>query len=247
MGLFDSQFNQIAGQLEALQAAGVHMHTRTLGPMTWPQAAGRNLIMNMDTAVELGHPKLGSMAFLIWIDDSAPITNRRMTLIGPDIADIPNRQIPFGKIVRLRVHGLTPDNTYDHYRILENVRFDLRLHGYMLRGVSHYGREWSRVSRTAIREGFSFAVLASALMDRYLALDFVEKVDIVFITAGLDVMRPFMPLAEQTLRITAAMNKMVSESVHDCDTCDYSDVCSDVAELQRMRRSMLARGGGHHA
>jgi len=247
MGLFDTQFNQINGHLEALQTKPSLIQACHLESLAWPESTSRDLIMGMDTAVEMGHPKVGSMAFLIWIDEPARIINRRMTLIGPDLADITSRQIPFGKIVLLGVRDLSPDNCEEQYRRMENVRFDLRLRGYMLRGVSQYGREWSRVSRTAIRDGFSFSVLGAALMDRYLALEFVDSVEIIFFTAGLNVMRPFMPLADQALKIIAAMNKMVADTIHDCDTCAYSDVCSEVADLQAMRCLMQVKGSAGNA
>ncbi len=247
MGLFDTQFDQIDTHLESLQAAGNLTRVCHLESQAWPESSSRDLIMGMDTAVELGHPKAGSMAFLIWIDEPARIINRRMTLIGPELASITSRQHPFGKIVRLGVRDLTPDNFYAQYHRIENVRFDMRLQGYMLRGASQYGREWSRVSRVAIRDGFSFSVLGAALMDRYLALDFIDSVDIIFFTAGLEVMRPFMPLTDQVLKTIAAMNKMVADAVHDCDTCEYSDVCGEVAELQAMRRSIQVKGRTHNA
>ena len=48
------------------------------------------------------------------------------------------------------------DNTYDRYREMELLRYDIHLKGYMMRGVSQQQREWSRVSKEAINNGFSF-------------------------------------------------------------------------------------------
>ncbi|MEZ4578964.1 MAG: hypothetical protein R2875_13445 [Desulfobacterales bacterium] len=42
------------------------------------------------------------------------------------------------------------DNSYDRYREMELLRYDIHLKGYMMRGVSQYQREWSRVSHEAM-------------------------------------------------------------------------------------------------
>jgi hypothetical protein len=43
------------------------------------------------------------------------------------------------------------------------------------------------------------------------------------------------------------MNKMVDEMSFDCDTCDYSDVCGDVAELRAMRNALKNKEASAHA
>ena len=114
--------------------------------------------MGVDTAVELGHPKEGSTAFLIWTSEPMRLINKRISVLGPDLPKLVGKRIPFGKIILLGVDGFNENNSYERYRQLENVRYDIRLKGYMMRGVSQYGREWSRVSRTAIDDGLSFSI-----------------------------------------------------------------------------------------
>lgn len=212
------------------------------GCLDWPLADLGDLVMGVDTAVELGHPREGSTGFLIWANEPTRLKNKRISIIGPDLHRLVGRRIAFGKITLLGVEGFNEDNSYQRYRQLENVRFDIRLKGYMMRGVSQYGREWSRVSRTAIENGFSFSTLGAALINRYLEFDFVRSVEVVFFTSGFQDMKPFLPIAENTLRIIGAMNKMIEEVSYDCDTCEYSDVCGEAEELRELRRSLQKRG-----
>jgi hypothetical protein len=55
-------------------------------------------------------------------------------------------------------------------------------------------------------------------------------------------MKPFLPIAENALKITGAMNKMIGEDSYDCHTCEYSEVCGEVEDLRAMRRSFQRSG-----
>ena len=149
MGLFDKPFEQIISCLQNIREAGNITESTHGGGADWPLAGDRDLIMGVDTGVELGHPKQGSTAFLIWATEPAGLKNKRISVIGPELHQLVGKRAPFGKIVLLGGDGFNEDNSYERYRQLENVRFDIHLEGYMMRGVSQYGREWSRVSRAA--------------------------------------------------------------------------------------------------
>jgi CO dehydrogenase/acetyl-CoA synthase beta subunit len=242
MGFFDRHFDDILFRLQKKREAGNITDGIHRGSADWPLAGDRDLVMGVDTAVELGHPKDGSTAFFIWTNEPVRLKNKRISVLGPDLHQLIGKRIPFGKIVLLGCEGFSEENSYERYRKLENVRYDIRLKGYMIRGVSQYGREWSRVSRTAIDAGFSFPILGGALVEKYLEFEFVRTVEVIFFTSGLQDMKPFLPIAENALKIIGAMNKMVEEVSYDCDTCEYSDVCGEVEDLRALRRSLQKRG-----
>jgi len=242
MDFFGRHFDDILFHLQKIREKGKisdTIHRRGLG---WPLADKGDLVMGVDTAVELGHPKEGSTAFLIWTREPMRLRNKRISVLGPDLHELVGKRIPFGKIILLGVDGFNENNSYKRYRQLENVRYDIRLKGYMMRGVSQYGREWSRVSRSAIDDGFSFPILGGALVDRYLEFKFVQTVEVVFFTSGRKDMKPFLPIAENALKIIGAMNKMIEEVSYDCDTCEYSDICGEVEDLRALRRSLQKKG-----
>jgi CO dehydrogenase/acetyl-CoA synthase beta subunit len=242
MDIFDRHFDDIFSRLKKMRETGKISDTIHRESVDWPLAGKGDLVMGVDTAVELGHPREGSTAFLIWTNEPMRLKNKRISIIGPDLHKLAGKRIPFGKIILLGVEGFNEDNSYERYRQLENVRYDIRLKGYMMRGVSQYGREWSRVSREAIDDGFSFPILGGALVNRYLEFEFVRTVEVVFFTSGLQDMKPFLPIAENALKIMGAMNKMIEEASYDCDTCEYSDICREVEDLRALRRSLQKRG-----
>jgi len=242
MDFFGRHFDDILLRLQQMRERGKISDRIHRGDLDWPLAGNGDLVMGVDTAVELGHPKEGSTAFLIWTSKPVRLTNKRISVIGPDLYKLVGKRIPFGKIILLGVEGFNENNSYERYRQLENVRYDIHLKGYMMRGVSQYGREWSRVSRKAIDDGFSFPILGGALVDKYLEFEFVRSVEVVFFTSGCKDIKPFLPIAENVLKIIGAMNKMIEEVSYDCDTCEYSDVCGDVKDLRALRRSLQKRG-----
>ncbi|MEN6432402.1 MAG: hypothetical protein ABFD06_05880 [Smithella sp.] len=166
MNLFDNAIADLRDYIQRKKSEGSREYVipQTSG---WPVAGKRNVVLETDTAIELGNPRDESVSFMLWSDDAKKINDGRMTLIGPDLGEAKKKNLPFGKVALLGVRGMTEDNCYERHRELEMARYDLNLSGYMMRSVSQYGREWSRISKKAISQGMNFATLGSALAQMY--------------------------------------------------------------------------------
>ncbi len=150
MGLFDKHYSDVTAFLDQKKRQGIiseHFHTKETD---WPSEKNRNLVLGQDTAVELGNPKNASTSFLLWANKPDTIKNGRITIVGRDLPHLSGKQVSFGKIVIVDAADFNEDNTYDRYREMELLRYDIHLKGYMMRGVSQQQREWSRVSNEAI-------------------------------------------------------------------------------------------------
>jgi CO dehydrogenase/acetyl-CoA synthase beta subunit len=239
MELFREQIDVVWGWLEA-RANQRQVETAPVSsPPAWPGAGPRNLVIGPDVGVELGHPKDASVSLIIWGESGQP--GGRVHRVGPDLPESEGRRLPFAKVVLIGGKGFDAENTYERYRRLASVRYDVVLEGYMMRAVSQVNREWSRVSREALAKGFTLEVLGGALVQAYSALAFVDSVDILFVTSSRADVLTFQPVAERVSRVIAAMNRMGEEMNFDCDGCSYADVCQDVAGLRAMRRSLEDR------
>jgi len=203
----------------------------------WPSGKGRNVVLADEMAVELGNPQMNSTSCLLWTQKSDLIRDGKVTLIGPDIQDNPDKSFPFGKVVLVEVNGFDEESAYDQYKEMEAVRYALDLKGYMIRAVSQYQREWSRISREALQSGFSFDVLGSALREEYLKKDYIHAVEILFVTSSAEDVGELQEITKNVGRTISAMNKMLSEIDSDCDECEYNDVCDEVDELKRMKNT----------
>lgn len=241
MGLFDRQLQAVREFIAAKERQG------TAGPLPrftgpeWPTAGRANVVLSRDTAVEMGHPERESVSFLLWTGDTREVRDGAITLIGPDLPACGGMSIPFGKIVIAGVEGFNEDNSYLRCREMEEVKYLVDLRGYMMRAASQYRREWSRVSREALSDGFSLSVLGSSLIDRFRKLEYVRAVELIFITSGTGDIRELAPVSDETAMIMSAMNRMANELSLDCDTCDYSPVCGEVSELRTMHERLKKR------
>lgn len=236
--MFDSEIKEIKSFLKFKN------HNRELTcfdydkTCSWPSGEGRNIIFKEDTGLEIGNPQAGSVSFLLWSDNLDMIDNGRISVIGPDISEASSSDLPFCKIVIAGVEGFNKDNTFKRYRDLEAIRYDIDLKGYMMKGTSQYQREWSRISKEAISNGFSFKHLGNALIEKFRETDYVTSVEIIFVTTSSKDVSELGDIAIRVGRIINAMNKMLEEMSLDCEACEYLDVCDQVRELKEMKESL---------
>lgn len=203
---------------------------------SWPRGRSGDIIMSSDTAIELGHPQTESLAFLMWTESPDRVRDGGITLIGPDLNGLAGGKAPFGKIILIGGHGFTEDNAFERFQEMDMVRTRLSLKGHMLRAVPQQNREWSRISRDALREGLSLKVLGNELIREYRKLEYVDTVEVIFMTSSTGDIRKFRPTGEKVSRIISAMNRIFDELEFDCAACDFSDVCNEVEGLRAMHK-----------
>jgi CO dehydrogenase/acetyl-CoA synthase beta subunit len=204
----------------------------------WPRKEYQ-IILADDTAVEVGPPEAASVSFLLSTEDAAMVHDGRLSLLGPDLPDCAGDAIPFGKIVLVSVHGFTDDNFFARYQEMSLQRFSLDLEGYSPRTVPQANKEWSRVSKDALRKGFSFEVLGRELYRELHTLEYVDAVEIAFITSSAADVNRFKSLAERSSKAFSALNKMAEHLAYDCKNCEYKDVCDEVDDLRRMHQKSM--------
>jgi len=234
MELFERTFGEIRTYIE--KRDGISLDVSACQTQ-WPGGEGRNIVLSDEMALELGNPQMESASSLIWTEHLEFIHDGRMTLIGPDIRQSAQESMPFGKVVLIGVSGFHEDNTYDRYKEMEAVRYAIDLKGYMMRAVSQYQREWSRISHDAVRNGLSFEILGHALRKEYLKKDYVHAVEILFVTSSAEDVRALREITNNVSRTINALDKMINEIDADCDECEYNDVCDEVEGLRRMKKS----------
>ncbi|MCP4693099.1 MAG: hypothetical protein GY859_33965 [Desulfobacterales bacterium] len=235
-------FDDIIGEIKTLAARErFAAQTRRLegrGTIPWPEAGRNNVILTRDVGVELGNPGVESMCFFTWTGTRSLVEDGAVTLIGPDIPEASDSSLPLGKVVLIGGEGFDADNAYDRFREMDLAPLDLSLDGYMVRAVSRQMREWSRISREALAGGFNFSILGGALIDQLKKNDYVDSVEVMFITSSEEDVREFGQVGQKARRYIDAMRKMAEEVSFDCSSCDYQDVCDEVDELKAMRDSM---------
>ncbi|MCU0847508.1 MAG: hypothetical protein MUD12_06435 [Spirochaetes bacterium] len=237
MNLFDDAISDLQKYIDRKKSGQFREYSIPI-KSDWPAADRGNVVLGPDTAIELGNPRDESVSFMLWSGDENRIKDGCITLIGPDLGESKQKNIPFGKVVILGLSGMNEDNCYERHMELELSRYDLKLSGYMMRAVSQYGREWSRISREAMDRAFSFEVLGSALNELYRKIYYVKSVEIVFVTSSPSDVRELGVLGGRASRLIGALKKMAAEMSFECGTCDFVDVCSEVKDLRNIRNTL---------
>jgi CO dehydrogenase/acetyl-CoA synthase beta subunit len=214
------------------------------GGEPWPSSSRPGLVLEMDTAVEVGHPAEGSFSLLLWTADESLIQPDRLSLAGPDLPAARGKRLPFVKMVLLLVAGFNEDNCYGRHRDLSLLHHRLVLEGFMVRAAALYQQEWSRVSRDALDRGYGFAGLGRSLAQLYKKKPYVRAVEVMVSTSAALGPERFGPIGQQAVARIAAMNRMHEEMEFDCTDCEYADVCRNVAALRNMYAARKTGPGG---
>lgn len=230
MGLFDEPIKELDDFLrEKLK------QLRELNPedyTSWPE--GESIILEEETALELGHPGEGSLSFMVWAQSDS-LARDHIFLIGPDLSELKAKRAPFAQVIRVR--GNFSDE-YECYCELRDAVYLTRLKGFMTRILPSRQTIWCRVDENALEDGFSLGHLGFALLKNLRALSFVSGADVIFITSSKGDLNQLRRTAEKAGRITNALLKMTEEKIFDCQTCEYLDVCEKVLELKEIRRRL---------
>ncbi len=236
--LFDERIRELFAYVSTVRMRNVVRVVQCAEGPSWPPGRKGNVVLQADTAVELGNPQDESVAFHLWTTDLRLVRDGCITLIGPDVTESVGWHLPFGKAVLLGVGDICEENCVERYRELGLRRYDLNLAGYMLRAPSQVGREWSRVSRQAADGGFTLATLGGALIRLYKALPYVKSAEVLVVTSSPADVRELSIIGSRAARQIGALNKMTTELVRECDACDFNDICSQVEDFRVSRRAL---------
>lgn len=203
----------------------------------WPKTDNQ-IIFGSETAIELGPPQTESASFFLWTEDLEKINDETITIVGSELNETVQKQLPFGNVVLLGGHGFSDENSFSRYQKLSRVRFQMSLSGYMMRAVPQENKEWSRISTEAMKNGFSLQVLGNELIREFKMMDYIDQAAIIFVTSSVQDVSELKPIGGKVNKIMRAMNKIYENLEYDCASCNYSDVCNEVEGLKKLHKKM---------
>ena len=204
-----------------------------------PRANPRAIILQEDTHIELGNPRSGSCAMLLWTNNLSLVNDSQISLVGPEIDEAANKSLPFAQILLIGGRGLEEK---DHLE-LERMQFvSDQIEGYMIRSVPR--KMWCRVSKSAAQKGFSLEILGRALIYLYKAkMPQIEAMEVIFITSSKDDVLGLEKLATQARKTKWERKKLKlrEDGLYECDdltceTCDEKPVCDEIRDLIVVRK-----------
>lgn len=238
------EINCPAGVAELIEGLPVHV-----GPQD-----GANIILKEDTAVELGNPSVASCAFVLWTPNSPLIKDGRITLVGPDIQEAVGESLPFAQAL---IVGGSELKEQHHLVLEQHYLISNRIEGYMVRLAPQQQRMWTRVSRKAVEQGFSFETLGRALMAIYKSeLPIIEAAEVIFLTSSKEDVKGLESIANEVQKIKndVLSSKFVRKDdgsyecttgYVDCRDCPDLVICDEIRGLIGLRRKSRATEPNH--
>ena len=246
---FDLYVGKLEGYVEDLRAKGREIRTfqaplpsarlRRKLPFRVGPGANPGIILRGDTSVELGNPEVGSASLFLLTDSPGTLTDGRITLIGPDVAESAGASLPFGQVLLLGGAQLADQDA----EALQQVQFvGDQIEGYMMRGGSR--RIWSRISKEAVAKGMCFNLLGQALMAVCRSASRkLESLEILFVTSGKEDLDPLDGWSVHIQKIAREITKenwrikgYDIDCASNCGTCQDQVVCGEIKEVLRERQ-----------
>jgi CO dehydrogenase/acetyl-CoA synthase beta subunit len=243
MGIFDREIAEVRDLLEEIASKRGFKEWRVGEIKPWPGGKGNLHIPASDTAVEFGPPELPSILMTLITDNPDSVRDGLISLIGNDIDTLAGRKAPLAKIIFIEASGIAEEDLWDFYLDVNLARLDVSLWGYMTRASSGMRREWCRISRDALKKGMSIAHIGAGEIACVRKLPSSMAVEMAFLTGLREDVTAFAEVAFRVERVASALCKLSKEILHDCDKCRFSDLCSTLPGLSRLRESKKKGAG----
>jgi len=213
-------------------------------------ASGPPIILREDTHIELGHPTVGSCNAALATSDVTLIESNQVSLLGPDIPETDEAQLPFAQIVLASCKSDIVDISALMERVLPRAA---QSREYMIRSIPNL--IWSRVSKAGARSGFSLLGLACRLIAslKY-QCKAIGSVEVMFVTScrgDVAELSECVEAARRKLRLYKTYRPMPDgthecETALDCETCEEQPVCYSLREIIRIRKGsrIVSLGSG---
>jgi CO dehydrogenase/acetyl-CoA synthase beta subunit len=238
MGIFDAPLADLLGCTDRLLAGG---RAEVLAPGTpAPAADGPQVVLRQQAALELGSPDQRSLSLLLW-GDPGRLTDGRVTLAGPDLPALPPAGSPFGRVLLVGCQ-VPAELALKRHAQLRDALYGVQLQGVMTRVLPSRHRVWVRVSRTALERGLRAWHLGAAALRAAGALPFVERAEVLLVTAE-EPLRSLQAAAAQALQILGALKQMEQRPQMDCEDCPSARICALLDELRAVHEHGT-RGAG---
>ena len=202
----------------------------------WPVTESSELVMQRDSALELGGGTNPSVNFTL-VTTSGFVEEDGIFLVGSDIKEI-SSDCPFARIVILETDEIgEAEEAYDAIRSMEFARYHVFPEGYMVRVSSLSNQEQVRISREAKNKNINFSAVGKAYLDKYKAIKHVKSARIIFITKK-EVVESLSEYAKKADDITKSLTHIFDGLATDCGHCDFKKVCDEVEGMKEMHLGM---------
>lgn len=205
----------------------------------WPVSREYELLLQKETAYELGAGNKDAVNFTLVTTDSSFFNGDEVVVYGPDLPDIKG-PVSYCRITMLLTTDIESDDEEDTetaYRAIQEMDF-VKYHvfpkGFMIRTSSQNGREQVRVGTKALKAGMTFERVGGSFIRQYKLNENVRNVKVIFITAEDADFAKLKATSKKVADITSSLSKILEGMPTECGSCGLRDICEEVEGLKEL-------------
>lgn len=208
----------------------------------WPEHDGFELLLQKDTAFELGAGGKEAVNFTCVTDDPALMKKfckeDQILLFGKDLPAITSAH-DYARISLILVkedEDLETDSEkmFQTLQELDFVKYNVHPKGYMVRTSNQNHREQVRVGKDALKKGMTFETIGDSFIKKYRQYEKVLQVCMIFITDETMDYQALYQDAKQTADIRNSLSKMTKGLPTECSICEIKEICNEVEGLREL-------------
>lgn len=205
-------------------------------------------LMERDTAIELGgYPKESINIYVpssnmqelkeqIFNTEDSVLDSGVYCIGNPAIFSGNEAHISFGKIVLLETEEIKDEDWYGFTQkeLLTDSR--IRIKDVMLRQSStHYNVNF-RVSKTAMKNGFTAEGFGKTIQKAFYDIPGVKSVTVILIFGENPLYKQLLEKAERIKEITLTLNHIFDGIDMDCGHCNLVEICNEVEGMRKLHK-----------
>ncbi len=230
MDIFDSLIKETLNVLDNYPMVALDKNAQP-----WDILDKNVYLFDKETAFELGGYPKESINMLI---QSSNNFLDGFYVVGDESLIKSQKHLSFGKIVILKIKDIESDKIYDFTQdvLLKDAKSHFK--DIMTRASSkHYYINY-RVSKNALKQGFSFASIARAIKNQFMQIDAVEDVGVIFLIGESNIYKELLPIVEKAKEVTLTLNHIFDGVDMDCHACNMNDICNEVQGLRKLHKEL---------
>jgi CO dehydrogenase/acetyl-CoA synthase beta subunit len=197
----------------------------------------KEIILQEETRLELGGIDKSSFSLIFPIMEEDLIEDGNITILGPEIHQIKEFSVDFGLFTLIGVKDLSKKE----YNDLKSLSFISNgIEGFSIRTIPR--RFWCRISEELFKKGFTFELLANAIIYLYKQKfkDLIKKIEIFIINSYPDSINDFIKISshitnkfqeELIAKIEEWRKRIDCEYDWGCEVCPYQAECYEIKQV----------------
>ncbi len=202
----------------------------------WPESQDYELILQKDTAYELGGKGYDSVNCVLVTTESEYVPDNKIVVYAKELQDICH-DTSYARITIVRIKDseeYDSEKLYQLFSDLEFVKYHIFTKGYMFRNSAQTGREQVRIGKAAIKDGMTFEHIGNTIINHYKRLPEVLTVKQIFITTDQADYKGLYDVAKRATEIRRSLSMIKNNLPTECSICGIKDICNEVEGLNEL-------------